>query len=113
MAVEPSSLAGRLLAMHDPRKKPLPAQSFRTRARTMPPQCRRPPRPRHARDFRPRRRGASVAKCPRADASMIAALVTQGMATITAEKVRADGKLVAVAKVRITGAGRDVLAAES
>ena len=44
---------------------------------------------------------------------MIAALVTQGMATITAEKVRADGKLVAVAKVRITGAGRDVLAAES
>jgi hypothetical protein len=44
---------------------------------------------------------------------MIAALVTQGMATITAEKVRADGKLVAVAKVRITGAGRDALAAES
>ena len=44
---------------------------------------------------------------------MIAALVTQGMATITAEKVRADGKLVAVAKVRITGAGRDALGAES
>ncbi len=36
MAVEPSSLAGRLLTMHDPRKKPLLAQSFRTRARTMP-----------------------------------------------------------------------------
>jgi len=35
MAVVPSSLAGRLLTMHDPRKKPL-AQSFRTRARTMP-----------------------------------------------------------------------------
>jgi hypothetical protein len=33
------------------------------------------------------------------------------MATITAEKVRADGKLVAVAKVRITESGREALAA--
>jgi hypothetical protein len=45
------------------------------------------------------------------DASMIAGLVTQGMATITAEKVRADGKLVAVAKVWITESGREALAA--
>jgi hypothetical protein len=47
----------------------------------------------------------------RFDASMIAGLVTQGMAIITAEKVRADGKLVAVAKVRITESGREALAA--
>jgi hypothetical protein len=40
------------------------------------------------------------------DASMIAGLVNRGMATLTAEKVRAGGKLIAVAKVRITEAGR-------
>jgi hypothetical protein len=33
---------------------------------------------------------------------MIAGLVNQGLATLTAEKVLADGKLVAVAKARIT-----------
>jgi hypothetical protein len=46
------------------------------------------------------------------DATMIAGLVSQGMATITAEKVRADGKLVAVAKVRITEAGQNALMAK-
>jgi hypothetical protein len=45
------------------------------------------------------------------DASMIARLVNQGMATITAEKVRIEDKLVAVAKVRITESGRAALAA--
>ncbi len=47
------------------------------------------------------------------DASMVAELVNQGMATIAAEKVRADdGKVIAVAKVRITGAGQNALMAE-
>ena len=43
------------------------------------------------------------------DAIMIAGLVNQGLATLTTEKVRAGGKLIAVAKVRITEAGREVL----
>jgi hypothetical protein len=47
------------------------------------------------------------------DASMIAELVNHGLATLTAEKVRVGGKLIAVAKARITEAGRDALAAES
>jgi hypothetical protein len=45
----------------------------------------------------------------RFDASMIAVLVKHGLATLTAEKVRAGGKLIAVAKARITTAGRDAL----
>jgi hypothetical protein len=44
------------------------------------------------------------------DASLIAELVNRGLATLTTEKVRA-GKLVAVAKARITDAGRETLAA--
>jgi len=43
---------------------------------------------------------------------MIAELVNHGLATLTAEKVRAGGKLIAVARVRITEAGRGALAAE-
>jgi len=43
------------------------------------------------------------------DASMIAGLVNQGLATLTAKKVLADGKLVAVAKARITEEGREPL----
>jgi hypothetical protein len=46
------------------------------------------------------------------DASLIAELVNRGLATLAAEKVRAGDKLIAVAKARITGAGRDALAAE-
>ncbi len=46
------------------------------------------------------------------DASMVAELVNKGMATITAEKVHAEEKLVAVAKVRITEAGQTALRAE-
>jgi hypothetical protein len=45
------------------------------------------------------------------DASMIADLVNRGLATLTAEKVRAGGKLIEVGKVRITEAGRAALAA--
>ncbi len=45
------------------------------------------------------------------DATMIAGLVNRGLATLTMEKVRADGKLIAVAMVRITEAGRRALAA--
>jgi hypothetical protein len=43
------------------------------------------------------------------DASFIAELVSHGLATLTAEKIRAGGKLIAVAKARITEAGREVL----
>jgi hypothetical protein len=42
-------------------------------------------------------------------ASLVAGLVNRGLATLKAEKVRAGGKLIAVAKVRITKAGREVL----
>src|SRR6266436_6678862 len=42
--------------------------------------------------------------------ALIAGLVNHGLATITAEKVRVGGKLIAVAKVRITEAGQDALA---
>jgi len=44
------------------------------------------------------------------DASLIAELVNHGLAPLKAEKVRAGGKLIAVAKVRITEAGQDALA---
>jgi hypothetical protein len=44
------------------------------------------------------------------DASLIAELVNHGLATLTAEKVRAGDKLIAVAKARITQAGRNALA---
>jgi hypothetical protein len=46
------------------------------------------------------------------DASLIAGLVDRGLATLTAEKVRAGGKLIEVGKVRITEAGREALAAD-
>jgi hypothetical protein len=46
------------------------------------------------------------------DASLIARLVNRGLATLTAEKILAGGKLIAVAKARITKAGREALAAE-
>jgi len=42
--------------------------------------------------------------------SMIAGLVEKGLATITREKVWAGAKLIEVAKVRITAAGREALA---
>jgi hypothetical protein len=45
------------------------------------------------------------------DATMIADLVNRGLATLTMEKIRANGKLIAVAMVRITKTGRRVLAA--
>jgi hypothetical protein len=45
-------------------------------------------------------------------ASLTATLVNQGLATLTHEKVRAGGKLVDVAEVRITDAGRDALKCE-
>src|SRR5258708_27278194 len=41
----------------------------------------------------------------------IAALVKRGLVTIAREKVRTDGKWIDAAKVRITDAGRDALAA--
>ena len=44
--------------------------------------------------------------------SMIDGLVNRGLATLTREKVWAGSRLVDVGKMRITAAGRDVLAAE-
>jgi hypothetical protein len=41
---------------------------------------------------------------------MINALVSQALASLTLEKVRAGGKPVEVAKVRVTMAGRNALA---
>jgi hypothetical protein len=46
------------------------------------------------------------------DASLIAGLVNRGLTTLTAEKVRAGGKLIAVAKARSTEAGLEALPAE-
>jgi hypothetical protein len=43
------------------------------------------------------------------DASLIAGLVNRGLASLTAEKILAGGKLIAVAKARITAAGREAL----
>jgi hypothetical protein len=40
------------------------------------------------------------------DASMIAELVNHGLAILTMERVRTSGRLMAVAMVRITEAGR-------
>jgi len=39
-------------------------------------------------------------------------LVNKGLAILTHEKVRADGKMIEVSKVRITEAGRGALTAE-
>jgi hypothetical protein len=44
--------------------------------------------------------------------AMIASLVNEGLATLAPSKVRASGKMIDVAKVMITAAGRDALAAE-
>jgi hypothetical protein len=46
------------------------------------------------------------------DASLIAELVNRGLATLTVETARAGDKVIAVAKVQITEAGREALAGE-
>jgi hypothetical protein len=57
------------------------------------------------------RPGAATARRAHcSDASRIAGLVNQGLATLTSSKVRAGGKVIEVAKARITEAGRDALA---
>jgi hypothetical protein len=40
-------------------------------------------------------------------------LVNRGLATLTREQVKAGGKLIEVARVLITDAGRDALTAEA
>jgi hypothetical protein len=45
-------------------------------------------------------------------AAAIMGLIGRGLATMAQEKVKAGGKLVAVARVRITDAGQDALTAE-
>jgi hypothetical protein len=42
--------------------------------------------------------------------AMISGLVNRGLVTLTVEKIRAGGRMIDVAKVRITAAGRDTLA---
>jgi hypothetical protein len=42
----------------------------------------------------------------------ISGLVDRGFVTLTGEKIRAGGKMIYVAMVRITAAGRDALASE-
>ena len=44
--------------------------------------------------------------------AMITGLVNRGLSIMTLEKIRAGGKMIEVVKVRITGAGREALAAE-
>jgi hypothetical protein len=39
-------------------------------------------------------------------------LVNRGLVTLTLEKVRVGGRMIDVAKVRITAAGRDALTSE-
>ncbi len=73
------------------------------------PQCRAAPGARHARNRWPQRCDAAHGF----GASMIAGLVNQGLATMTPSKVRAGGKVIEVAKVRITAAGREALADDS
>jgi hypothetical protein len=43
------------------------------------------------------------------DASLIAELVNHGLVTLAAERRSAGGRLIAVAKARITEAGRETL----
>jgi hypothetical protein len=45
-------------------------------------------------------------------AATIMALIGRGLATMAQEKVKAGAKLIAVARVRITDAGRNALTAE-
>ncbi len=44
--------------------------------------------------------------------AMITGLVNRGLAILTLEKIRADGKMIGFVKARITAAGRDALADE-
>jgi hypothetical protein len=44
--------------------------------------------------------------------AMMTGLVNRGLSIMTLEKIRAGGKMIEVVKVRITGAGREALAAE-
>jgi hypothetical protein len=44
--------------------------------------------------------------------AMITGLVNRGLSIMTLEKIRAGGKMIEVAKVRITAAGREALAVE-
>jgi hypothetical protein len=46
------------------------------------------------------------------DSDMIAGLVRRGLATAQRESMKAGGKTIEIVRIRITGAGRDALAAE-
>src|SRR6266849_3638399 len=96
------------------RRRPSPSATRRSDAENdgAAPDCRATPRTHHARDRWPQRRQQALLSAHGFDASMIPELVNHGLATLTAEKVRAGGKHIAVARVRITEAGRGALAAE-
>jgi hypothetical protein len=111
VAAEPSSVVDRLpheaheFTMHNPRKKPA-APSFRTRL-----------------SAEQRRALGLLAGAGRNgvtgpllaaygfDAATIVGLVGRGLATMAQEKIKAGGKLIEVARVRITENGREALAA--
>ena len=103
--------------MHDPRKKPVrsyAAPSLRTRTQ----------RVKRLSAVTQRRALGLLASAGRNgvtgpllaahgfSAAAIMGLIGRGLATMAQEKVKAGGKLVAVARVRITDAGQDALTAE-
>jgi hypothetical protein len=92
--------------MHDPRKKP-PARSLRTRLSA---------EQRRALDLLAGagRNGVTgpLLAAHGFSAATIVGLVSRGLAMMAQEKVKAGGKLVAVARVRIADAGHDALTAE-
>jgi hypothetical protein len=99
--------------MHNPGKKP-PAPSLRTRS--IRPTMRLSAEQRRALGLLagPGRIGVTgpLLAAHGFSVAIPAGLVNRTLATLTHEKVRAGGKLVDVAKVRITDVGREVLAAE-
>src|SRR5215469_3879513 len=71
-----------------------------------PPRCRATPRSRNAQDRGTRWSDATALVAHGFCASMLVDLVNQGLATLTSSKVRADGKMIEVGRVRIKAAGR-------
>jgi hypothetical protein len=120
MAAEPSQLVAVSPPMRNPRKKP-PAPSLRRSLRETP-RCSRLTT--ELRSSAQRRALGLLASAGRNgvtgpllaahgfSAAAIMGLIGRGLATMAQEKVKAGGKLVAVARVRITDAGRAALPAD-
>jgi hypothetical protein len=110
MAAEPSSRPAVSPTMHNPRKKP-PAPSLRRSLR----RTRLTAEQRRALGLLTSagRNGVTgpLLTAHGFSAATIMGLIGRGLATMAQEKVKAGGKLVEVARVRITDAGRAALAA--